>query len=150
MVAVDVQNFHNPSQGLIDGINQLSTQIPTIATLYKHNEDVIPLSKLGHKGPNEDTCLVDAQKIYYKYGYTLPMEIIQWLKEQDAEEVILTGGHTDSNVLATGFCLFDAGFIPIIIPLLCYGNDWYMHTVSTSIWNDELGKVYESLTELGL
>jgi nicotinamidase-related amidase len=148
MVALDVQEHFKPSQGLVHNINQMVSQMPTVATLFKHDEEMIPLTKLGRNAPAADNCLVETSNVHYKHGYTLPKEVLTWLKEQGADEVLLTGGHTDANVLAAGFSLFDAGFIPIIVPLLCYGNDWYMHTVTTGIWAQELGKVFESTAEM--
>ena len=98
--------------------------------------------------PESDDCLVSTSAVFYKHGYTLPPEVINWLKDHQAEEVLLTGGHTDASVLAAGFSLFDAGFLPIMIPMLCYGNDWYMHTVTTGIWSQQIGRVFESPAEL--
>ena len=148
MIAIDVQNYFKPSQGTVHHINQAASQLPTVATLFQHDEAVIPLNKMGHQGPQDDTCLVNTNHVYYKYGYTIPMEAIEWLQEHQPDEVILAGGHTDANVLAAGFCLFDAGLSPAIVPLLCYGNDWYMHTVTTGIWRQELGNVYETMADL--
>jgi len=31
--------------------------------------------------------------------------------------------------------------------VLNFGNDWYMHTVTTGIWEREIGKLYQSLAE---
>ena len=149
MVALDIQNFFKPSPGVVHQVNQLALQIPTVATLFKHQEDIVPLDKLTDKSwPSDDDCLVSTSSVFYKHGYGLPKEVISLLKEQKADEVLLTGGHTDAAVLAAGFDLFDAGVIPVMVPMLCYGNDWYMHTVTTGIWSQEIGKVFESTAEL--
>ena len=54
----------------------------------------------------------------------------------------------DANLLAAGFSLFNAGLRPAVLPQLCFGNDWYMHTVTTGVWEREIGKVYQSAAEL--
>ncbi len=148
MVALDVQDHFRPPAGVVHQINQLIPSVPTAATLFKHDETEVPLSKLGKSGPEKEPCLINTSTIFYKYGYTLPQDLLQWLKNQKAEEVLLVGGNTDANVLAAGFSLFDAGFLPVMVPLLCYGNDWYKHTVTTGIWEQSLGKVYENVADL--
>lgn len=148
MVAVDVQSFYKPSQGVVHQINQLVAQLPTAATLFVHNEEVTPLKRMKKDVPSTDQCLVTTPNVYNKHGFTIPKAVIDWLHQQEATEVLITGGHTDANVLAAGFSIFDAGFTPLIVPMLCYGNDWYMHTVTTKIWEQHLGKVYESSHDL--
>lgn len=148
MLALDMQSHFNVAAGTAHHVNQLATEMPTVATLFIHDEAHVPLTKLGKSGPSNDSCLVNTPAVFHKYGYTIPQPALDWLKEQGAEEVLLTGGHTDAAVLAAGFCLFDAGFVPLMVPMLCYGNDWYMHTVTTGIWAQEIGKVFESPAEL--
>ncbi|MFZ2619383.1 MAG: hydrolase [Alphaproteobacteria bacterium] len=149
MIALDVQPHFKPAQGTVQAINQLSTQFPTAATLFKHNEAIVPLSKLGKRmGPENDQGLIQTTNTFTRHGYLLPQALLDWVATQMPDEVLVAGGHTDAAVLAAGFSLFDAGFRPAIVPLLCYGNDWFMHTVTTGIWNQELGRVYESVAEL--
>ena len=148
MLALDVQNFFNVAAGTAHHINQLAQTMPTVATVFIHNEAEVPLTKQGRSGPSSDSTLVNAPAVFDKHGYMVPQAALDWLKEQGAEEVLLVGGHSDANVLAAGFCLFDAGFHPIMVPMLCYGNDWYMHTVTTGIWANEIGRVFESPAEL--
>ena len=48
MLALDVQGFFKPSAGVVHQINQMALTMPTVATLFKHNEDIVPLAKLTH------------------------------------------------------------------------------------------------------
>jgi nicotinamidase-related amidase len=148
MIVVDVQNYFRPGPGMVTQINQLAATMPTVATLYTHNEDLVPLVKMGKTPPSDSQVMVNAMAVFPKYGYTLPEQAVEWLRRQKTDEVIVAGGHTDANLLAAGFSLFDAGLRPVILPVLCFGNDWYMHTVTTGIWEREIGKVYQSAAEL--
>lgn len=148
MVALDVQNYYHPAPGMVQQINQLATTMATAATVFTHNEGMVPLARLKRTPPGTDTTLVATNMVFEKHGYGLPDGLKVWLRSQAPDEVIVVGGHTDANVLAAGFDLFDMGFVTGIVPLLCYGNDWYMHTVTTKIWEAELGTVYQSVAEL--
>lgn len=148
LVAVDVQGFFRPSAGMVAQINQLAQSMPTVATLMKHDEAKVPLAKFGRPIPMDNSLMISCTNVHEKYGFAIPQGVVDWLKMQAPDEVIVAGGHTDGNVLSAGFDVFNAGFKPAIVPLLCYGNDWYMHTVTAKIWEQELGKVYQSIAEL--
>lgn len=147
MIALDVQSYYRPGPGMVAQINQLSATIPTIATLFQHDEQAVPLVKFGRTPPMDTSLLINVATSYPKYGYGIPAQALEWLKKQNPEEVLVVGGHTDANVLAAGFSLFNAGMKPAMVPVLCYGNDWYMHTVTTGIWEREIGKIYQSMAE---
>ncbi len=148
LVAVDMQSFFRPSPGMVNHINQLAQTMPTAATLMRHDENKVPLVKFGKPVPMDNSVVVTTSNVFDKYGYALPQGVIDWLRVQAPDEVIVAGGHTDGNVLSVGADVFNAGFKPVIVPLLCYGNDWYMHTVTAKIWEQEYGKVYQSVAEL--
>ena len=143
-----MQEHFRPSQGMIQQINQIAATMPAAATLFTQRDEVVPLSKLGKTGPMNDQLVVNISKSFSKHGYNLPDELILWLRSQNADEVVVVGGHNDANVLAAGFSLFQHGFKPALVPVLCYGNEWYMHSVTTGLWRDNLGPVYESVAEL--
>ena len=147
MIALDMQSYYRPGPGMIAQINQLTATLPSAATIFKHDEQSVPLVRFGRTPPMDNELLISAQTIFPKYGYGIPPQAIEWLKKQNPEEVLVVGGHTDANVLAAGFSLFNAGMKPAIVPVLCYGNDWYMHTVTTGIWEREIGKIYQSMAE---
>lgn len=148
MIVVDVQNYYRPGPGMVAQINQLAATMPTAATLFSHDEAQVPLVKFGRTPPQDSTVLVSAMNVFTKYGYGIPDEALAWLKQQKPDEVLVAGGHTDANLLAAGFSVFNAGLKPAILPVLCFGNDWYMHTVTTGIWEREIGKLYQSAAEL--
>lgn len=147
MVALDMQSFYRPGPGMVAQINQISATLPTVATLFIHDEQTVPLVKFGKTPPMDKNVLINSQIVFEKPGYGLPQQAIDWLKKQGCSEVLVAGGHTDANVLAAGFSLFNSGLKPSILPVLCYGNDWYMHTVTTGIWEREIGKLYQSMAE---
>lgn len=147
MIAVDVQNFYRPSAGMIHSLSQIATTMPTAATLYRHNEAAVPLAKFGRPIPQDGQPLINTLHVFDKFGLQLPESLNVWLKNNQPDEVLIAGGHTDANVLAAGFGVYSAGYMPVMVPVLCYGNDWYMHTVTAKIWEQEIGKVYQSLAE---
>jgi nicotinamidase-related amidase len=148
MIVVDMQSYYRPGPGMVAQINQLAATIPTAATLFTHDEQTVPLVKFGRTAPQDGNVLVSAMAVFPKYGFGLPPQAVEWLKQQNVDEVLVAGGHTDANVLAAGFSIFNAGMRPAMLPVLCFGNDWYMHTVTTGIWEREIGKLYQSAAEL--
>ncbi|PZP40662.1 MAG: hypothetical protein DI585_00095 [Pseudomonas fluorescens] len=148
MIVVDVQNYYRPGPGMIAQINQLAATMPTAATLFVHDEIEVPLVKLGRTPPQDSAVLISAMAVFPKAGYGLPVQAIEWLKKQQADEVLVAGCHTDANLLSVGFSVFNAGMRPAVLPPLCFGNDWYMHTVTLGVWEREIGKVYQSAAEL--
>jgi hypothetical protein len=147
MLALDVQNYYRPGPGMVSQINQLSATIPTCATLFVHDESITPLVRAGCTPPMDAAVLVSTGVVFPKHGFNLPLQLIEWLKNQKADEILVVGGHTDANLLAAGFALFDAGLKAACVPVLNFGNDWYMHTVTTGIWEREVGKLYHSVAE---
>jgi len=148
MIVVDMQNYYRPGPGMIAQINQLAATMPTCATLFIHDESEVPLVKFGRTPPQDTAVVISAMATFPKAGFNLPVQALEWLKKQQPEEVLVAGCHTDANLLAAGFSLFNAGMRPAVLPPLCFGNDWYMHTVTTGIWEREIGKVYQSAAEL--
>jgi nicotinamidase-related amidase len=108
----------------------------------------VPLAAMGRTIPGSDANLVATNTVFDKHGFGLPDGMKVWLRSQAPDEVLIVGGHTDANVLAAGFDVFNLGYKSAIVPLLNYGNDWYMHTVTAKIWEADLGKVYQSVAEL--
>lgn len=148
LIAVDIQSFYRPSQGMIQQVNQLAMEMPCAATLFRHDENRVPLVRMNKQVPSDAHISVNISTVFDKYGYGLPEGALVWLQQQQPEEVLIVGGHSDANVLAAGFHIFNAGFKPVMVPVLCFGNDWYMHTVTTGIWDQEIGRVYQSMAEL--
>jgi nicotinamidase-related amidase len=152
MIALDIQPFFQAPESLIDAINHVADHIPTIATVFVHDESRIPYKNFTTTdAPKKDEkTLINAQDSFNKNGYQLPVEVINWVKQEKPDEVIISGGQSDFTILAAGISVFEAGFTPAIIPSLCYGNEWYQHTVTINIWEDSLGEVYESIVDIGL
>lgn len=149
IVAVDVQPFFKPAPKLVERINDLATRMPAAATVFEHNEPKLPFHNiLGKPGPKGENTLVKTERIYRRNGYILPRDLLVWLRESRPEEVIVCGGFNDERVLAAGFSLFEAGLRPVLVPELCYDTDWYQHTVTMRLWEQSIGKVYESVIEL--
>lgn len=152
MLAIDVQPFFKAPEPLVNSINRAAKQVTTAATVFIHDEEKVPYRAfIGTEGPKEkETSLVQTDHVFYKNGYHLPADLMTWLKEQAPDEVLVVGGQVDPPLLAAGMCLFDAKLKPCLVPQLCYGNEWYQHTVTMNIWERSLGPVYEYPVEIGL
>ena len=149
--AVDVQPHFKPSPALVDQITRAGDQIPLVASIFVGDEQKVSFSKLGKTpGPAEENCLVPTNNVFPHHGYLPPKELIDFLVGQQAEEVVVVGGFHDERLLAAGAALFDASIKPSLLPMLCYGNQWYEHTVTMNLWENALGPVYQSPIELGI
>lgn len=138
LLAADVQPNTNISEAQVQQIRGVAAKIPTVATLFTGD------------GVEDSAPLVETPTIFKHTGYMPPQELVTYLGQQNATEVIVAGGMTDEVVLANGIVLHDAGLKPILVPALCYGNLWYEHSVTIRLWENAIGQVYENLFELGL
>lgn len=151
LLALNIQDHFNPAPSMVDQITKLAEQMPAAATVFIGDENKVSFSARGLRaGPENDTCRLPIDSVFHQYGYGLPPELTQWFQDKGAEEVIVAGGLRDERVLAAGISLFDAGIRPVLIPILCYGNNWYEHTVTINLWEQRLGPVYQSPVEAGL
>lgn len=151
MIALDIQPFFKAPDSLVNAINHVAENISTAATVFIHDESRTPYKSFAPAFPTKDEkTLINTKNIFHKNGYNLPKEVIDWVKKEKPDEVLVAGGQSDFSIIAAGISLFEAGFKPVIIPSLCYGNEWYQHTVTINIWEDSLGEVYENIFDIGL
>ncbi|WP_447591552.1 isochorismatase family protein [Aquipseudomonas campi] len=123
LLIVDVQATFNPPDWLVAGIRPLLSLLPSVATVELHDEQRTPFSRqLGWKPATTDQCLVDADMVFIKHGYSPSAETIEHLKQFNPDRVLVCGIQTDTCVLAAGFMLFDAGLTPTLITDLSVGS----------------------------
>lgn len=123
LLVVDVQSTFNPPQWLVDGIGALALQVPTIASIELHDEQVTPFARqLGWHPAVEDQSLVAAEKVFVKHGYAQTRETIDYIQRLQVDRVLVCGIQTDTCVLAAGFALFDAGLTPTLVTDLTVGS----------------------------
>ncbi|MGY4818327.1 cysteine hydrolase family protein [Pseudomonas chlororaphis subsp. piscium] len=123
LLIIDVQPSFNPPDWLVNGINALLGQLPSVATVERHDESQTPFARqLGWQPAADDESLVAADRIFIKHGYAPTPETIAHLCSLAPERVLVCGIQTDTCVLAAGFALFDAGLQPTLITDLTVGS----------------------------
>lgn len=123
LLIVDVQSTFSPPEWLVDGVRALSANIPTIASIELHDEQVTPFNRqLGWHPAAQDESLVEADRVFVKHGYGQSVEAIEYIKQLGVDRVLLCGLQTETCVLAAGFALFDAGLTPTLITDLTIGS----------------------------
>lgn len=123
LLIVDVQSTFAPPGWLVEGCQNLTKHIPSVATIELHDESRTPFfSQLGWKPAAQDESLVAADKVFVKYGYAPSSETLDYLIQQKPERVLVSGIQTETCVLAAGFALFDAGLNPTLVTDLTVGS----------------------------
>lgn len=147
---VDVQPSFNPPQRLVEDIAALAVTMPSIASVERHDEKITPFERqLGWKPANDDDPLVRADRVFIKYGYAPPKEAIEYLLSLQLDRVLVCGIQADTCVLAAGFCLFDAGLSPTLLPWLTVGSSLDRSGVlGARLWKHHFGAVLSGPDEL--
>lgn len=123
LLIIDVQRSFAPPQWLIDGIQTLIGNLPSVATVERHNESITPFQKqLGWHPAKDDDSLILADRVFIKYGYAPTPETMEYLKNLKVERVLVCGLQTETCCLAAGFSLFDAGLQPTLLTDLTVGS----------------------------
>ncbi|AZD09463.1 Amidase [Pseudomonas chlororaphis] len=123
LLIIDVQPTFNPPDWLVSGINALLGQLPSVATVERHDESRTPfVRQLGWRPADDDHSLVAADRVFIKHGYAPTPDTIAYLRSLAPDRVLVCGIQTDTCVLAAGFALFDAGLQPTLITDLTLGS----------------------------
>ncbi len=146
LLIVDVQGCFSPPSWLIDGINALCTRLPCAALIELHDEAQTPFSsQLGWCPPRTDQCLVNAKPIFIKHGYGPSPAALEYLKQFQADRVLVCGIQTDTCVLAAGFALFDAGLHPTLLTDLTVGSSLDRSgELGIKLWKHHFGRTTNS------
>lgn len=123
LLIVDVQFAFSPPKWLVEGVQKLARMVPSVASVELHNKSVTPFRRqLGWSPAETDKSLVNADKIFIKYGYCQSVEALDYLKSQHVDRVLVCGVQTETCVLSAGFSLFDLGLVPTLITDLTVGS----------------------------
>lgn len=152
LVVVDVQPSFPVPMEVLHGIRELSTILPSVAIVERHDESVTPFEKqLGWKPGANDESLVLADRVFMKHGYLPPRAAIEYLRSLQMDRILVCGTQTDTCVLAAGFALFDAGLHPTLLRWLTVGSSLDRSgNLGTLLWEHHFGIVLESPDQLGL
>ena len=152
LLALDIQNSIKSSEVIVTNVNKLAAKVPTLATVLVRSDEVEKrdLSWLDWEAPDADTTRVHTKYSFEHHGYGIPDVVIQTLKKNNVEEVLVTGAHTEAFLLCAGFALFDAGFTASLVAPLCLTGQYHQHTVTMKIWENSIGPVYETIAETGI
>ena len=123
LLIVDIQSCFSPPSWLIEKASKLSSLMPSIATVERHNEEVVPFrAQLGWAPAQDDRSLVTADYEFVKHGYGPTQEILSKILALRAERVLVCGLQAETCVLAAGFALFDLGLKPTLIRDVIVGS----------------------------
>ncbi|MFK3971458.1 cysteine hydrolase family protein [Pseudomonas sp. NPDC087358] len=143
LLIVDIQSTFSPPEWLVDGARAFSAQIPTIASVELHDEQVTPFHRqLGWHPAAQDQSLVEADKVFVKHGYGQTVETIDYIRQMGVERVLVCGMQTETCVLAAGFALFDAGLAPTLVTDLTVGSSMDRSgQLGIDLWKHHFGQV---------
>lgn len=123
LLVVDVQPSFAPPDWLVTDIRALAKRMPSSATVERHDESRTPFERqLGWRPARDDESLVAADRVFVKYGYLPPREMIDYLVARQPERVLVCGMQTETCVLGAGYMLFDAGLNPTLVTDLTVGS----------------------------
>jgi nicotinamidase-related amidase len=150
LLVVDVQNSFSPPAWLTDRIKVLLPNLLSVATVERHDESKVPFQKqLGWNPGASDECLVNVNRVFIKYGYLPPPQLIYYLRTQAVDRVFVCGLQAETCVLAAGFALFDAGLKPTIIADIVVGSSLDPSgALGVQLWRHHFGSVAETYREV--
>ena len=149
---VDIQPSFNPPMELVENIAKLAKLMPSVASVERHDERITPFeSQLGWKPCPSDDCLIAADRVFIKYGYTPPKEAVDYLLSLEVERVLVCGIQADTCVLAAGFSFFDAGLRPTLLPWLTVGSSLDRSgALGVRLWKHHFREILSGPEDLGL
>src|ERR1700742_2665169 len=152
LLIIDVQPSFDPPAWQIEGIAQLAPTMRSIATVERHDETITPFwRQLKWKPALDDNPLIEVDRVFVKHGYLPPLDLIEYLKKEGIERVLVCGIQADTCCLAAGFMLFDAGLHPTLLKWLTIGSSRDRSAgLGAQLWRHHFGKnsVLESFDEL--
>ncbi len=152
LFVVDVQPTFATPAAIIDEIRALSGKLYTVATVERHDEEIVPfVRQLGWKPGPRDEPLIAANKVFFKHGYLPPTEAIAHLKAMDIERVYVCGNQIETCCLGAGFMLFDAGLHPTLLKWLGVGSSLDRSgEMGARLWQHHFGSVIHSRADFNL
>jgi nicotinamidase-related amidase len=143
LLIVDVQSTFSPPEWLVDGLRRLSANIPTVASVELHDEQVTPFQRqLSWHPAAEDESLIEADQVFVKHGYGQTVETLEYIKQLGVERVLVCGMQTETCVLAAGFALFDAGLAPTLVTDMTVGSSLDRSgQLGIDLWKHHFGQV---------
>lgn len=142
LLIVDVQRCFDPPAWQVEGIARLAATMYAIATVERHDESVTPFwRQLGWKPSAQDEPLVRAHRLFVKHGYLPPPELVDHLRAEQVERVLVCGIQAETCCLAAGFMLFDAGLHPTMLKWLTIGSSLDRSgDLGARLWRHHFGK----------
>ncbi|KIC43348.1 hydrolase [Ruegeria sp. ANG-R] len=150
VLIVDVQPCFDPPTWLVERASLLSAAFPSVATVERHDEDIVPFQRqLGWHPAKDDQSLVEANHVVIKHGYGPTTEAIDLLKSFNPARVLVCGIQAETCVLAAGFALFDSGLHPTIVADAVVGSSLDRSgQLGIKLWEHHFGQVVRSYREL--
>lgn len=150
VLIVDIQPSFEPPEWLIKRAQALSDAFPSVATIERHNEEIVPFQRQLNWAPApSDDSLVSADHLCVKYGYRPSPETIEHLRAFAPDRVLVCGMQAETCVLAAGFALFDNGLQPTIIANAIIGSKLDpTGRLGVRLWKHHFGHIVEDYKTL--
>jgi nicotinamidase-related amidase len=151
LLIVDIQATFSPPDWLVQGVQRLARHMPSVATIELHDEGRTPFQgQLGWSPAASDSCLIEAEQVFVKYGYNPSGDTLEYLKRMGPDRVLVCGMQTETCVLAAGFALFDAGLHPTLVTDLTAGSSLDRSgQLGISLWKHHFRKTTTAKEVLG-
>ena len=145
VLIVDVQASFSPPEWLIERAQKVASAIPSVATVERHDESVVPFkAQLDWAPAANDVSLVKADHELIKNGYGPTPEILNTLEDMCPERVLVCGLQADTCVMAAGFALFDRGLNPTLIADVVAGSSLDRSgDLGVKLWKHHFGAVVD-------
>lgn len=143
VLVVDVQPSFAPPDWLVERAQKVADAMPSIATVERHDEHVVPFKAQLNWAPGpDDISLVKADHELIKHGYAPTQEILDTIAALRPERVLVCGIQADTCVLAAGFALFDLGLRPTLIADAVVGSSLDRSgALGLRLWKHHFGAV---------
>lgn len=149
VLALDLQSGLNPPEPIVQKTNRLAGKIPTVCTLLTKG-DKVHRTDVDWTAPKNPSSLIQTRFIFERHDYEIPLQLIKTLEKNEVEEVFVVGANTEAFLLSAGFALYNAGFVPILVAPLCLTGQYHQHSVTMKIWENSIGPVIETVSEMGV
>ena len=150
VLIVDIQPSFSPPEWLVKRAQALSDAFPSVATVERHDEKIVPFQRQLNWSPSPcDDSLVSADHLCIKHGYRPSTETIEYLRAYEPDRVLVCGMQADTCVLAAGFALFDSGLHPTIVANVVVGSKLDITgQLGVRLWQHHFGHVVENYETL--
>lgn len=143
LLIIDLQKGFGPSEEMVNGFLEKAKEYEvTVATKFVNGNSLYQ-TVLNYPELSEEEMelaqLPDGTKVFEKKGYGLPIELLNYLKDNNVSRVDIGGLETDACVLAAMYDLWDVEIQPNLLKDLTSTPDQDIYNAALLITKRNLG-----------